>query len=141
MTVLFTIVLLALLMTAAVIDSRSMRMPNALNAVIARRRIAAPLSLDRPLIDALLGIAFAYGRAADWEVEALARENRELSPIAPHKADKRGQLFCRQTDDDARPATGCADEPERQLIQFRRGATAGSEESDVEASVRSARSR
>jgi leader peptidase (prepilin peptidase)/N-methyltransferase len=61
MTVLFTIVLFALLVTAAVIDSRSMRIPNALNAVIAGVGIAATLSLDRPLIDALLGMALGYG--------------------------------------------------------------------------------
>ena len=61
MTILFTIVLFALLATAAVIDSRTMRIPNALNAVIAGVGIGATLSLDRPLIDALLGMALGYG--------------------------------------------------------------------------------
>lgn len=55
-----TSILAALLLAAAVIDVRTMRIPNALNALIACSGLIAAFWLGLPLRDALIGVAAGY---------------------------------------------------------------------------------
>lgn len=63
-THLATFVLFALLTAVTVIDMRTLRIPNGLNAVLALCGLAATWALDRSLSDALIGAAAGY--AAMW---------------------------------------------------------------------------
>lgn len=56
-----TFVLFALLAAAAYVDIRTMRIPNALNALIVFTGLGATWWLEKPLIAALIGVALGYG--------------------------------------------------------------------------------
>jgi leader peptidase (prepilin peptidase)/N-methyltransferase len=56
-----TAVLAALLLIAAAIDIRTMRIPNALNAAIAAAGLLATWLLQRDIVAALLGLGLGYG--------------------------------------------------------------------------------
>jgi leader peptidase (prepilin peptidase) / N-methyltransferase len=62
--VIATGVLTALLIAASVIDIRTMRIPDPLNATLAATGLAASWLLQRDLVTAVLGIAIGYGAIA-----------------------------------------------------------------------------
>ncbi len=66
--------LCALLATAAIIDARTQRLPDGLNAAIAALGFAFTVITDRPLSAAFLGAAAGYGTI--WCVNALYRARR-----------------------------------------------------------------
>jgi leader peptidase (prepilin peptidase)/N-methyltransferase len=56
-----TALLLALLALVTFIDLRTMRIPDALNAVLVVAGLGVNLLLERPILDALIGAALGYG--------------------------------------------------------------------------------
>lgn len=73
-THLATFVLFALLIAVAVIDMRTLRIPNWLNAIVALCGLTASWALDRSLLDALIGVGVGYG--AMWAVSEGYRSVR-----------------------------------------------------------------
>lgn len=67
-------VLAALLAAAAIIDARTLRIPDALNATLVAAGLAATWWLGKPLAAALIGVAAGYG--ALWLVNRLYRVTR-----------------------------------------------------------------
>jgi len=68
-----TSVFAGLLLAAAFIDIRTMRIPNALNAVIVLAGLLAAWRLDLSLPDALIGVGAGYGAlfVVNWAYRAL----------------------------------------------------------------------
>jgi leader peptidase (prepilin peptidase)/N-methyltransferase len=59
-----TFLLIALLLAISIVDLRTMRIPNALNATLAVAGLAITYCIGNDLIAALLGIALGYGALA-----------------------------------------------------------------------------
>lgn len=60
MPIILSLVFFALLLSAAIVDFRTLRIPDALNVVIALCGLGATALLGRSIFDALLGMAFGY---------------------------------------------------------------------------------
>ncbi|MBY0562965.1 MAG: A24 family peptidase [Hyphomonadaceae bacterium] len=73
-THLATFVLLALLFTISVIDLRTLRIPDVLNALLALAGLGAAWVLNRSVPDSLIGVAAGYG--AMWALSAAYRALR-----------------------------------------------------------------